>query len=244
MQVQFNPVVISAERHSEKNHNPFALSARTNPQQDTPECLIFAQNFCFRQTRKKAITHCHRTVVNFFGRVIECAFYHWQIDRLLFFVQSCEDICFAYTALSLKSCIANTTWSFYLACLRLSSILLHSGGSCECWSCNVDEIIRSVSRCFLNVCDQDWLNYSGQRIVARLREQTYSASLRQEIEFIERGEGDVLSRLSVDTSIVGERLLPFLFLEWYFTIPCKQCHSKPLRWSSSRCNVYCWMWVP
>lgn len=45
----------------------------------------------------------------------------------------------------------------------------------------------------------------GQRIVARLRERTYSAALRQEVEFVERGEGDVLSRLSVDTSIVGER---------------------------------------
>jgi hypothetical protein len=47
----------------------------------------------------------------------------------------------------------------------------------------------------------------GQRIVARLRERTYGAALRQEVEFVERGEGDVLSRLSVDTSIVGERSL-------------------------------------
>lgn len=46
---------------------------------------------------------------------------------------------------------------------------------------------------------------AGQRIVARLRERTYAASLRQEVEFVEKGEGDVLSRLSVDTSIVGER---------------------------------------
>lgn len=45
----------------------------------------------------------------------------------------------------------------------------------------------------------------GQRIVARLRERTYEASLTQEVEFVERGEGDVLSRLSVDTSVVGER---------------------------------------
>ncbi|KAJ7099509.1 P-loop containing nucleoside triphosphate hydrolase protein [Mycena belliarum] len=44
----------------------------------------------------------------------------------------------------------------------------------------------------------------GQRIVARLRERTYAASLEQEVEFVEKGEGDVLSRLSVDTSIVGE----------------------------------------
>jgi hypothetical protein len=46
---------------------------------------------------------------------------------------------------------------------------------------------------------------SGQRIVARLREQTYAATLRQEVEFVERGEGDALSRLSVDSSVVGER---------------------------------------
>lgn len=46
---------------------------------------------------------------------------------------------------------------------------------------------------------------TGQRIVARLRERTYGAALRQEVEFVERGEGDVISRLSVDSSIVGER---------------------------------------
>ncbi|KDR75617.1 hypothetical protein GALMADRAFT_248139 [Galerina marginata CBS 339.88] len=48
------------------------------------------------------------------------------------------------------------------------------------------------------------MKLSGQRIVARLRERSYSAALRQEVEFVEKGEGDVLSRLSVDTSIVGE----------------------------------------
>jgi ABC-type siderophore export system fused ATPase/permease subunit len=47
--------------------------------------------------------------------------------------------------------------------------------------------------------------FVGQRIVARLRERTYEAALRQEIEFVEKGEGDVVSRLSVDSSIVGER---------------------------------------
>jgi putative ABC transport system ATP-binding protein len=46
---------------------------------------------------------------------------------------------------------------------------------------------------------------SGQRIVARLREKTYVAAIKQEVEFVERGEGDVLSRLSADSSIVGER---------------------------------------
>jgi putative ABC transport system ATP-binding protein len=49
------------------------------------------------------------------------------------------------------------------------------------------------------------MRMAGQRIVARLRERTYAAALKQEVEFVERGEGDVLSRLSVDSSIVGER---------------------------------------
>ncbi|KAF9047476.1 P-loop containing nucleoside triphosphate hydrolase protein [Panaeolus papilionaceus] len=48
------------------------------------------------------------------------------------------------------------------------------------------------------------MRLSGQRIVARLRERMYGAALRQEVEFVERGEGDVLSRLSADASIVGE----------------------------------------
>ncbi|KAG2153205.1 P-loop containing nucleoside triphosphate hydrolase protein [Suillus clintonianus] len=48
------------------------------------------------------------------------------------------------------------------------------------------------------------MRMSGQRIVARLRERSYAAALRQEVEFVERGEGDVLSRLTADSSIVGE----------------------------------------
>ena len=51
----------------------------------------------------------------------------------------------------------------------------------------------------------DTAAHRGQRIVARLREHTYEAALRQEVEFVEKGEGDVLSRLSADSSIVGER---------------------------------------
>ncbi len=50
-----------------------------------------------------------------------------------------------------------------------------------------------------------FIYYPGQRIVARLRERTYAATIQQEVEFVERGEGDALSRLSVDSSIVGER---------------------------------------
>ena len=41
--------------------------------------------------------------------------------------------------------------------------------------------------------------------MARLRERMYSAALQQEVEYVERGEGDVLSRLSVDSNIVGDR---------------------------------------
>lgn len=48
------------------------------------------------------------------------------------------------------------------------------------------------------------MRMSGQRIVARLRRQTYASALKQEVDYIEQAEGDVLSRLSVDTSIVGE----------------------------------------
>ena len=61
--------------------------------------------------------------------------------------------------------------------------------------------MANASRAFL-------MRMSGQRIVARLREQTYKSALTQEVEFVEKGEGDVLSRLSVDTSIVGERYVP------------------------------------
>ncbi|KAJ6593390.1 P-loop containing nucleoside triphosphate hydrolase protein [Mycena capillaripes] len=48
------------------------------------------------------------------------------------------------------------------------------------------------------------MRMAGQRIVARLRERTYAAALEQEVEYVEKGEGDVLSRLNVDTTIVGE----------------------------------------
>jgi len=50
------------------------------------------------------------------------------------------------------------------------------------------------------------IRLSGQRIVANLRQRTYQALLKQEVEFVEKGEGEVLSRLSVDSSIVGESL--------------------------------------
>ena len=48
------------------------------------------------------------------------------------------------------------------------------------------------------------MRLAGQRIVARLRRDTYASALMQEVEYVERGEGDIISRLSVDSSIVGE----------------------------------------
>jgi hypothetical protein len=38
-----------------------------------------------------------------------------------------------------------------------------------------------------------------------LRQRLFAATLRQEVEYVERSEGDAISRLSVDSSIVGER---------------------------------------
>jgi hypothetical protein len=49
--------------------------------------------------------------------------------------------------------------------------------------------------------------FPGQQIVTRLREQTNAATVWQEVEFLERGEGNTLSRLSVDISVVGESVL-------------------------------------
>lgn len=50
------------------------------------------------------------------------------------------------------------------------------------------------------------MRLAGQRIVANLRKDTYSSALKQEVEMVERepGVGDVMSRLSADTNIVGE----------------------------------------
>ncbi|KAF8310188.1 hypothetical protein DL93DRAFT_2230451 [Clavulina sp. PMI_390] len=47
---------------------------------------------------------------------------------------------------------------------------------------------------------------AGFRIIARLRERTYASALKQEVELVERepGVGDVMSRLSSDTYMVGE----------------------------------------
>ena len=53
------------------------------------------------------------------------------------------------------------------------------------------------------------LRLAGLRVVSRLRTDAYKAALRQDIDYVERGagEGDLISRLNVDASIVGERLV-------------------------------------
>ncbi|KAJ9095203.1 hypothetical protein QFC19_007658 [Naganishia cerealis] len=48
------------------------------------------------------------------------------------------------------------------------------------------------------------MRLSGQRIIARVRNEAYLSTLKQEPEFADRGAGDIVSRLSVDTSIVGD----------------------------------------
>ncbi|KAN0137900.1 ABC transporter type 1, transmembrane domain containing protein [Lactarius tabidus] len=50
-------------------------------------------------------------------------------------------------------------------------------------------------------------SWAWLQIVTRLREQTNAATVWQEVEFLERGEGNTLSRLSVDISVVGESVL-------------------------------------
>lgn len=48
------------------------------------------------------------------------------------------------------------------------------------------------------------MRLSGQRIIARVRNQAYLSTLSQEPEFADRGAGDIVSRLGIDTGIVGD----------------------------------------
>lgn len=48
------------------------------------------------------------------------------------------------------------------------------------------------------------LNLAGVRIVQRIRERCFGNAIKQEVEWADRSHGDVISRLSVDTSIVGD----------------------------------------
>ena len=84
------------------------------------------------------------------------------------------------------------------------------------------------------------MRMAGQRIVARLRERTYAAALKQEVEFVERGEGDVLSRLSVDSSVVGERYDNFtLAVKLILTHFCQR-DTEPVRWFTGSSDGFCW----
>jgi ABC-type multidrug transport system fused ATPase/permease subunit len=84
------------------------------------------------------------------------------------------------------------------------------------------------------------MRMAGQRIVARLRERTYAAALKQEVEFVERGEGDVLSRLSVDSSVVGERYNNFAPAVKPILIRFRQCDAEPVRWFAGSRDGFCW----
>lgn len=48
------------------------------------------------------------------------------------------------------------------------------------------------------------LNLAGVRIVQKIRERCFGNVVKQEVEWADKSHGDVISRLSVDTSIVGD----------------------------------------
>ena len=50
------------------------------------------------------------------------------------------------------------------------------------------------------------LDMSAIRVIQSIRGQAYRSALRQDVELADRGAGDTVSRLSVDTSIVGDSL--------------------------------------
>jgi len=50
------------------------------------------------------------------------------------------------------------------------------------------------------------LDLAGIEVIANLRRQSFRNVLRQDVEWADKGAGDVISRLSVDTTIVGESL--------------------------------------
>lgn len=45
---------------------------------------------------------------------------------------------------------------------------------------------------------------AGQRIIARIRDQAYLSTLRQEPEFADKSAGDIVSRLNADANILGD----------------------------------------
>lgn len=60
--------------------------------------------------------------------------------------------------------------------------------------------IGAVSRASSSIM----LNLAGVRIVQRIRERCFGNAVKQEVEWADKSHGDVISRLSVDTSIVGD----------------------------------------
>ncbi|KAE8216315.1 hypothetical protein CF327_g490 [Tilletia walkeri] len=50
------------------------------------------------------------------------------------------------------------------------------------------------------------LDLAGIEVIAALRKRSFANVLRQDVEWADKGAGDVISRLSVDTTIVGESL--------------------------------------
>lgn len=63
----------------------------------------------------------------------------------------------------------------------------------------------------------------------------------QEVEFVEKGEGDVLSRLSVDTSIVGERFVRLMCMVDLVLSFLEKYHAESFRWAACYRRVHGWM---
>lgn len=113
----------------------------------------------------------------------------------------------------------------------------------ERWESYVDEdgrLVHGTHSVSVVEANTIYLSSLGQRIVARLRERTYSAALVQEVEYVEKGEGDVLSRLSVDTSIVGERYVFSLSLLYILSRYVK-CNTEPFGRLKGCRNGLSWM---
>ncbi|KAK0544769.1 ATP-binding cassette permease mdl1 [Tilletia horrida] len=63
-------------------------------------------------------------------------------------------------------------------------------------------LIGAVAKAGSNIL----LDLAGIEVIAALRRRSFRNVLRQDVEWADKGAGDVISRLSVDTTIVGESL--------------------------------------
>ncbi len=61
-------------------------------------------------------------------------------------------------------------------------------------------VLGAVARASSNIL----LELAGIRIIQGMRRQSFASALRQDVEWVDKAGGDVVSRLSVDTTIVGE----------------------------------------